>query len=160
MKKVDAITTFLGHEATIDGTIEFKGVIRVDGEVTGKVQSDDGTIIVGEKAVINGDITIGDAIITGEVNGNIDAKNRVEICAPGRVLGDIKAAVISIDPGSFFNGKCVMTSKVTPPTLLRRMNFGLRRIDLRVALPDAIFGKPLDNCIGTQKQSNADDVLE
>jgi len=114
VKNVDSITTFLGHDATIDGTIEFKGVIRVDGEVTGKVQSEDGTIIVGEKAVINGDIAIGNAIITGEVNGNITAKEKVEIFAPGRVMGDIQAALISIDPGSFFNGKCVMTSRITP----------------------------------------------
>jgi cytoskeletal protein CcmA (bactofilin family) len=114
IKKIDAITTFLGHDAIIDGTIEFKGVIRVDGEITGKVQSDDGTIIVGEKAVVNGDITVGNAIITGEVNGNIDAKSRVEIYSPGRVMGDIQAAVISIDPGSFFNGKCMMTSRMTP----------------------------------------------
>ncbi|MBW2365864.1 MAG: polymer-forming cytoskeletal protein [Deltaproteobacteria bacterium] len=115
MKKIDAITTFLGHDAIIDGTIiEFKGVIRVDGEITGKVQSDDGTIIVGEKAVINGDIAVGNAIVTGEVNGNIDAKSRVEIYSPGRVMGDIQAAVISIDPGSFFNGKCMMTSKMAP----------------------------------------------
>jgi cytoskeletal protein CcmA (bactofilin family) len=98
MKKIDAITTFLGHDAIIDGTIEFKGVIRVDGEITGKVQSDDGTIIVGEKAVINGDITVGNALVTGEVNGNIDAKSRVEIYSP--------------DPGSFFNGKCMMTSRM------------------------------------------------
>jgi len=112
MKKIDAITTFLGHDAIIDGTIEFKGVIRVDGEITGKVQSDDGTIIVGEKAVINGDITVGNALVTGEVNGNIDAKSRVEIYSPGRVMGDIQAAVISIDPGSFFNGKCMMTSRM------------------------------------------------
>ncbi len=113
-KKMDVITTFLGHDAVIDGNIEFKGVIRVDGAITGKIQSDDGTIIVGEKAVIHGDITVGSAIITGEVNGDIDASSRVEIYSPGRVMGDIQAAVISIDPGGFFNGKCVMTSRITP----------------------------------------------
>lgn len=112
--KDDAIITILGHDATIDGTIEFKGVIRVDGEVTGKIHSDDGTIIVGKRAIINGDIAVGSAIVTGEVNGNIDAKSRVEVNSPGRVMGDIQAAIISIDPGSFFNGKCMMTSRITP----------------------------------------------
>lgn len=114
INKIDAITTFLGHDAIIEGTIEFKGVIRVDGEVTGKIQSDDGTIIVGEKAVIHGDISVGNAIITGEVNGNIDANGKVEIYSPGRVMGDIQAAVISIDPGGFFNGKCMMAARATP----------------------------------------------
>jgi len=114
-KKNDPIVTFLGHDAIIEGTIEFKGVIRVDGEVTGKIQSDDGTIIVGENAAINGDITVGNAIIIGKVNGNINAKSSVEINSPGRVMGDIQASLISIDPGAFFNGKCVMTTRTIPP---------------------------------------------
>jgi len=113
--KHDPIVTFLGHDSIIEGTIEFKGVIRIDGEVTGKIQSDDGTIIVGEKAVIHGDIIAGSVIIIGKVNGNIDAKNGVEINSPGRVMGDIQAALISIDPGAFFNGKCVMTTRTIPP---------------------------------------------
>lgn len=113
IKKMDSITTFLGHDSTIEGTIDFKGIIRIDGKITGTLQSDDGTVIVGEKAVVNGDITVGSAIVMGEVNGNIDADSRVEIFSPGSVKGDIQAAVISIDPGGFFNGKCTMTSRIT-----------------------------------------------
>ena len=38
-KKHDAISTFLGTDASIDGTIEFQGTIRLDGKVNGKIKS-------------------------------------------------------------------------------------------------------------------------
>lgn len=104
----DTISTFLGPDARIEGTIEFEGTIRLDGKVKGKIYSEGGTVIVGEKAAINAEVIVSAAIIMGEVNGSIDAKNKIEIFPPGRVVGDIQAPVISIDAGVVFDGKCVM----------------------------------------------------
>ncbi|MBW1835464.1 MAG: polymer-forming cytoskeletal protein [Deltaproteobacteria bacterium] len=106
-----SVTTFLGSDARIEGTIEFDGAIRLDGKVEGKIKSRGGTVIVGEKAVINADINVGVAIIMGRVNGVVKADNRIEISPPGCVEGDIQAPVISIDAGVKFNGNCAMTTK-------------------------------------------------
>ncbi len=110
-KKGGSISTFLGYDSSIDGKIEFQGTIRLDGKVTGKIMSDGGTLIVGEKAVINAEIDVGGAVIMGEVNGTINAKDSIEVFPPGRVVGDIQAPVISIEPGGIFDGKCDMKSK-------------------------------------------------
>jgi len=107
-KKHDSISTFLGSDASIDGTVEFRGAIRVDGNVKGKIKSNGGTLIVGEKAVVEAKITVGVAIIMGEVQGTIDAQDRIEIYPPGRVIGDIQAPVITVDEGGIFNGNCIM----------------------------------------------------
>ncbi len=107
-KKHDSISTFLGSDASIDGTVEFHGAIRLDGNVKGKIKSDGGTVIVGEKAVVDAKITVGVAIIMGRVNGTIDAQDRIEIYPPGRVIGDIQAPVITVDEGGIFNGNCIM----------------------------------------------------
>lgn len=117
--KVESITTFLGADANIEGTLEFKGTIRLDGTVKGKINSKGGTLIVGEKARIDGDIFVDVAIIMGQVNGIVNADNRIEVYPPGSVEGDIQAPVISIDSGVKFNGNCVMkaggfSSAVTP----------------------------------------------
>jgi cytoskeletal protein CcmA (bactofilin family) len=113
-KKSDTITTFIGSDANIDGTIEFDGTIRIDGKVTGKIFSKGGTLIIGEKAVIQARIEVDAAIIMGEVNGTIDANDRIEAYPPCRVNGDIQAPVISIEPGVVFNGNCAMKSnKIT-----------------------------------------------
>ena len=110
-KGSDRISTFIGADASIDGTIEFKGTIRVDGTVTGKISSNGGTVVVGEKAVVNAEVFVNVAVIMGELNGTIDAKERVEVYPPGRVGGDIHAPVISIEPGGVFNGNCVMKTE-------------------------------------------------
>ncbi len=107
-KKTDRISTFIGADASIDGTIEFKGTIRVDGQVKGKIVSSGGTVVVGEKAAVDAEIHVNVAVVMGEVNGTIEAKERIEVYPPGRVDGDIQAPVISIEPGGIFNGSCVM----------------------------------------------------
>ncbi len=113
-KKTDSISTFLGSDASFEGTIEFQGTIRVDGRVKGKIYSEGGTLIVGEKAVVNADIVAGAVIVLGELNGTIDAKERIEVYPPGRLGGDVLAAVISIKPGGIFNGNCAMKVQTTP----------------------------------------------
>jgi cytoskeletal protein CcmA (bactofilin family) len=110
-RKADLISTFIGADASIDGNIEFKGTIRVDGRVKGRISSNGGTIIVGEKAVVNAEVFVGVAVIMGEVNGSIDAKERIEVFPPGRVGGDIQTPVISIEPGGILNGSCVMKAQ-------------------------------------------------
>lgn len=110
-KRTDQISTFIGADAGIDGTIEFKGTIRVDGRVKGKICSNGGTVVVGEKAVVNAEMFVNVAVIMGEVNGTIDAKERIEVYPPGRLGGDIQAPVISIEPGGIFNGTCTMKTQ-------------------------------------------------
>ena len=111
-KKTDRISTFIGADASIDGTIEFKGTIRVDGEVKGKVVSGGGTVVVGEKAAVDADIEVNVAVVMGQVNGKVKAKERIEVFPPGRISGDIQSPVVSIEPGGIFNGSCVMQAPV------------------------------------------------
>jgi len=111
-KKIASISTFLGSDSSIEGAIEFQGTMRLDGRVKGKISSNGGTLIVGEKAVIQADIIAGVIIVMGEVSGTINAAERLEVYPPGRLNGDIQAAVISIEPGGILNGNCTM--KVQP----------------------------------------------
>ncbi len=114
-RKADSISTFLGSQASVDGTIEFQGTIRLDGSVKGKIKSNGGTVIVGEKAVVDAEVYVGTAIIMGEVRGTINAEERIEVYPPGRVVGDIQAPVISIEEGGLFNGNCAMKNTSTIP---------------------------------------------
>ena len=113
--KTASISTFLGFGSRIEGTVEFQGSLRLDGQVNGKIIGRGGTLIVGEKAVIEADIIVNTIIIMGKVSGTIDAKERIEVHPPGRLNGDIQAGVISIEPGGLFNGKCTMKTKTDSP---------------------------------------------
>lgn len=107
----DSISTFLGQDSSVNGTITFQGTIRLDGKVEGKISSEGGTVIVGEKAVVAAELEVGTAIVMGEVNGTISAAERIELYPPGRISGDIQAPLIAIEEGGLFNGNCVMKER-------------------------------------------------
>jgi cytoskeletal protein CcmA (bactofilin family) len=107
-KQTDRISTFIGADASIDGTIDFKGTIRVDGKVKGKIVGNGGTVVVGEKAAVDAELYVNVAVVMGEVNGTINAQERIEVYPPGRVGGNIQSPVVSIEPGGIFNGSCKM----------------------------------------------------
>ena len=109
-KATQGIQTFLGPQTTLEGTLTFTGTVRLDGHFTGTIESEGGTMIVGEKAVINADIAVRKATISGEVRGNINAAERIELHPPARVFGDLTAPVVLIDEGVVFDGKCTATS--------------------------------------------------
>ena len=112
MKKketADHISTLLGVGTAIEGTLAFKDTIRLDGAVNGKIHSDKGTVIIGERAVVEAQIRVGTAIIKGTVTGHIQASDRIEIYPPAKITGDIQSPVVSIETGVFFNGNCSMT---------------------------------------------------
>ncbi len=104
-KKKHAITAFLGDDTEFEGRLSFKGVVRVDGRLKGNVDAE-GTLIVGESAVIECDIQAGSVIVSGEVHGRIVAGDRIDLFPPARVYGDIEAPSVTIDAGVVFEGNC------------------------------------------------------
>lgn len=111
--KTGEIVTFLGERSRIEGKIEFEGTIRLDGNVKGSIAGEKGTVIIGEKAVIDADIHVDGAVIYGHVNGTIDALNSIQVFPPGYINGDISAPVISIESGAVLNGNCGMKKSVS-----------------------------------------------
>ena len=107
MKNRDEINAFLGKDTEFEGKLSFKGFVRIDGRFTGEIFSE-GTLSVGETAVIRSDIHVSHIIISGEIRGNIIADNRIEIHAPGKVFGNIQAPAVIIEEGVIFEGNCRM----------------------------------------------------
>lgn len=101
------VVTIIGPETSIRGEIRCKGTIRIEGEVSGRVQSDD-TIVVLDTGKVQADLVAGQVIIGGAVKGNVFAQERIEITARGRLVGDITAPRVSISEGVTFEGKCSM----------------------------------------------------
>ncbi|CAB5082446.1 Polymer-forming bactofilin [Olavius algarvensis associated proteobacterium Delta 3] len=114
-KPKEAVTTFIGTDAVVEGTVEFEGTIRIDGGIHGSIISKSGTLIIGENAHIKAEISVNRAVIMGVVEGTVEAKHCIEAYPPSRINGNIEAPVISIEPGVIFNGLCRMSGKnVTP----------------------------------------------
>lgn len=107
MKTKDELNAFLTKDTEFEGKLSFKGFVRIDGRFTGEIVSE-GTLSIGETAVIRSDIHVANIIISGEIRGNIVADKRIEIHAPGKVFGNIQSPAIIIEEGVIFEGNCRM----------------------------------------------------
>ncbi len=104
------ITAFLGKGTEFKGVLSFEGTIRVDGKVEGEVISKD-TLIAGDGAFLQGEITVGTIICSGKVIGNITATQKVHILSPGNIQGNIKTPKLIIEEGVVFDGKSEMAGE-------------------------------------------------
>jgi cytoskeletal protein CcmA (bactofilin family) len=110
------ITTLLGRGAVFEGKLTFEGTVRIDGRFKGEVFSDD-VLVIGDGAMVEAQIDVGEVIIQGTVVGNITAKRSIEIHAPGRVKGDLHTPSLQVDKGVIFEGRSFMeaaTQQQTP----------------------------------------------
>ncbi|MFQ5901346.1 MAG: polymer-forming cytoskeletal protein [Thermodesulfobacteriota bacterium] len=104
------ITGFLGQGVALSGRLNFKGSVRIDGKYEGEIDAE-GTVIIGTDAVVNARINIDSAIIMGDMRGSIEAREKVEIYAQGKLIGDITTPRLVINDGAVFEGNCIMDSK-------------------------------------------------
>lgn len=103
----EEINAFLGKDTEFEGKFSFTGAVRIDGKFSGEIESS-GTLIVGESATITSQIHVADMIISGEVNGDIFAENKIEINIPGKLFGNIQTPKLVIEEGVIFEGNCKM----------------------------------------------------
>ena len=97
--------TFLGKGAKFKGTLSFEGTVRIDGSLEGEVHTK-GTVIIGEHAIIEGDVHADTVVSGGRITGNIVASEKVELLSPGSLVGTIKTPLLSLQEGVSFSGTC------------------------------------------------------
>ncbi|OGP92351.1 MAG: hypothetical protein A2156_14815 [Deltaproteobacteria bacterium RBG_16_48_10] len=98
---------FLGEETVLKGRIGFKGVLRLSGKFDGEI-FECGMLIVGETAIVKGKVDVNTMVIYGLVEGEIFARERVEIHSMGKLYGNLITPIISINEGGIFEGHCSM----------------------------------------------------
>lgn len=103
------VGTRLCEGLEIIGEVKFTDSMRVETKISGKVLSDSGNLVVGEKGHVQATIETGFVEVLGTVEGTIMAKYKVQIRAGGRVTGDIFTPDLTIEHGAFFEGKCHVT---------------------------------------------------
>jgi len=103
---------FVGHGTVLTGETYFNSMLRVDGQLTGKVASEDGTLLVGSTGQVDADITVSGAVINGTVNGDIIATSKLELGRTARVVGNIQAPRLIIEDGAILEGSCSMIQPI------------------------------------------------
>jgi len=104
----------LSSDVEIKGNLKFTGELTFEGKIDGEVQTE-GTLNLGDTAVINGNINAQSVVVRGKVNGNITAKDKIDIKTKAELFGDIRASKLSVEEGVTFVGKAeVNPNKVSP----------------------------------------------
>ena len=98
---------YLYKGSRVSGQLSFQGPARIDGIVDGEVNCQ-GTLTVGEGAEVKAKITGQVVVIRGKVEGNVTARERIELLAPARLIGNIDAPRLIIAEGVVFDGDCSM----------------------------------------------------
>ncbi|MCM1569344.1 MAG: polymer-forming cytoskeletal protein [Roseburia sp.] len=101
------LCTIIGRGTEFNGDFTVQGSARIDGMVFGKVTVS-GTLIIGAGGRIEGDVYAQSAIIGGELLGDVNAPDKVELTSEARVIGDITTNNIVIDEHAVFQGRCDM----------------------------------------------------
>jgi len=108
------VTAVIDHGCEFEGKLCFHGTVRIGGTFRGEIYTPD-TLIIGEGAKVDAEIDAGTIIISGEVNGSLKAKHRVEIHRPAIFRGDILTPSLSVDEGVIFEGSSKMAHSPTSP---------------------------------------------
>jgi len=106
--KEGTLTGFVGNGTTLTGEASFKGMLRVDGALSGRVSSADGTLIVSTNGRVDANVEVAVAQIFGTVNGDITATKRIEMGRVAKVTGNIQTPALVIENGAIFEGSCRM----------------------------------------------------
>lgn len=102
------IKAFLGRGAEFNGKLILNGSVRIDGEFRGEALGS-GTLIIGEGAHVEADIAVDSIMISGEVRGNLDIKDKTEIAATGKLAGNIRTSILVVREGAVIDGACRMS---------------------------------------------------
>jgi cytoskeletal protein CcmA (bactofilin family) len=108
------MTGFLDKDTHIKGDLSFKGSFRIDGSFKGTIDSES-TLIVGENGKIEAEIKVGYIVVNGEIKGNIQAKEKVEINSTGRVIGSVTAPKLVVEEGAYLETSCQTSDELPPP---------------------------------------------
>ena len=102
-----SVINMAGNGTVINGDIQSKSDIRIDGTLKGSVKTE-GKLVVGSSGVVEGDVICSNADISGEIKAKITVSQLLALKSTSKLNGDIVTNKLSIEPGATFSGSCSM----------------------------------------------------
>jgi len=105
-------------DATIIGELRCNGATRVDARVEGEGNIN-GVLLISQSCVWVGKITADKIIVEGTVEGQIIARQKLQIAPKGKVSGIISAPEMHLAPGAILNCDVAVSKWKIPVELLK-----------------------------------------
>ncbi len=103
MVKASGVPSIISADVIMRGSINSAGEIQFDGSLEGDIKA--GSLIIGEKAVVKGEVICETVTVRGKVEGGIRAKS-VSLASTSHIQGDILHSSLSVETGAHFEGNC------------------------------------------------------
>lgn len=104
----------IGKSVTIKGQIFSREDLIVDGEIEGSIELNDHRLTVGPNGKLHAGVKAREIVILGEIHGNVEAMDKIDIRKDAKLLGDIKTARIVIEDGAYFKGSIDIIKQDVP----------------------------------------------
>ncbi|MCP4470652.1 MAG: polymer-forming cytoskeletal protein [Gammaproteobacteria bacterium] len=104
------VDTLIGQGTVINGDLVFSGGLHVDGTINGNVAAEEGStalLILSEFGRIEGEVTVPNMVLNGEIIGDVFGSTRVELAPKSRIKGSVYYNLIEMAIGAEVNGGLV-----------------------------------------------------
>ncbi|MFK7887431.1 MAG: polymer-forming cytoskeletal protein [Gammaproteobacteria bacterium] len=109
-RRAQSIDTLIAGNTKVSGDIEFSGGLHVDGYIKGNIQAElesKSVLSIAEQGVVEGSVSVPHVVLNGTVKGDVSARERVELGATARVIGNVFYNLIEMAIGAEINGKLI-----------------------------------------------------
>jgi len=134
------LNTIIGKESVVNGKLSIQNSVRIEGKVNGEISST-GTVTIGAKGEVEGDIMSVNTIVGGRVKGSIKATEKIILEANSILVGDLQAARLTIDEGAMFEGKCSMTEEEETEAANEAAKDKTKNVNIKSEEKEEILGK-------------------
>lgn len=109
--KIDgSINSVIGESSVFQGKFFVHGSFQVDGKFEGEIRTEE-HLYIGETGKVKTETVRAKKVtVAGVVLGDIEALEEIRLLSTGRVLGNISAPQVSMDPGVVVSGKILVTA--------------------------------------------------
>jgi len=97
----------ISNGTEISGDVKSTGDIRIDGILTGNLNTK-GKVVIGPTGKVNGEVICKNSEVSGTIEGKIIVSQLLILKVSSRINGDIETLKLSIEPGALFSGNCKM----------------------------------------------------
>lgn len=98
----------ISNGTEITGDIKSSGDIRIDGTLTGNLNTK-GKVVIGPTGKVKGEVICKNSEVSGMIEGKISVGQLLNLKNASKIVGDIFTFKLSIEPGAKFTGNCKMS---------------------------------------------------
>lgn len=127
-RRATRLDTLIGRDSELRGDLHFRGGVQIDGKVVGNVRAPNGSgavLSLSEQGKIEGEVTVPNIVLNGEVVGDVYAEHQLELLPQARIRGSVYYGYIEIAKGAEVNGNLIRLEEggatgereLTPPSV-------------------------------------------